>query len=89
MDSARGVCAIRGRDGDQTYVNSTIEAELPRLLSKATGSVFPSLSAPDLKNFRVLRPSAQVMSQFLLMRRFVSGEGKLAFERSRNIGLGP
>lgn len=60
----RGVCSIRGREGAQPFVNFLIEQELPRLLAGTTGSVFPSLSAPDLKGFEVIRPSAATVSAF-------------------------
>jgi type I restriction enzyme S subunit len=45
----RGVCAIRAKDGFQSFLYQTINVGLDRLLEKTTGSVFPSLSAPDIK----------------------------------------
>jgi len=35
---------------------------LERLLEKTTGSVFPSLSAPDIKGFSVLKPNGMCSS---------------------------
>src|SRR6185295_6271782 len=60
----RGVCAIRAKSSFQPYINLLIDVELPRLLSNVTGSVFPSLSAPDLKNFRILLPPSNVLQAF-------------------------
>ena len=37
---------------------------LQRLLAKTTGSVFPSLSAPDIKKFLVLIPSEKALNTF-------------------------
>ncbi len=34
------------------------------MLSKTTGSVFPSLSGPDIKRFSVLVPSQEVVRSF-------------------------
>ncbi|MFO0061188.1 MAG: restriction endonuclease subunit S, partial [Planctomyces sp.] len=50
----RGVCAIRAKDGYHSFLYQTINVGLDRLLEKTTGSVFPSLSAPDIKGFSVL-----------------------------------
>ncbi len=61
----RGVCAIRGRGRSQPYVNELIEHELPRLLEKTTGSVFPSLSAPDLREFSILCPPQAIVDDFV------------------------
>lgn len=60
----RGVCAIRGRGTSQPFVNQLIESELPRLLSTTTGSVFPSLSSSDIRDFRVLKPPEEVSTAF-------------------------
>lgn len=60
----RGVCAIRGKYRAQAFVNQLIDSELPRLLAGTTGSVFPSLSAPSIKGFEILCPSADVIRAF-------------------------
>jgi type I restriction enzyme S subunit len=41
-----------------------INIELDRLLSKTTGSVFPSLSAPDIKQFSVIVPRPEISAAF-------------------------
>jgi type I restriction enzyme S subunit len=33
-------------------------------LEKTTGSVFPSLSAPDIKGFMVLKPTSKILDAF-------------------------
>ena len=38
--------------------------ELPRLLAGTTGSVFPSLSAPSIKGFEIIRPSTDAIRTF-------------------------
>lgn len=60
----RGVCAIRCKRRAQAFVNHLIDFELPRLLSGTTGSVFPSLSAPSIKDFEIVQPSPYVISAF-------------------------
>ncbi len=60
----RGVCAIRADKGHHGFLYQTINFCLDRLLSKTTGSVFPSLSSPDIKNFLVLKPSNEVTSAY-------------------------
>jgi type I restriction enzyme S subunit len=60
----RGVCAIRGKNGLQPFVNLLIERELPRLLAGTTGSVFPSLSAPTIKGFAIVRPGETEIRSF-------------------------
>jgi type I restriction enzyme S subunit len=60
----RGVCAIKPMHGLSSFLYKTIDFGLPRLLSKTTGSVFPSLSAPDIKGFEVLRPARLAMARF-------------------------
>ena len=58
------MCAIRAKGGFRSFVYQTINVGLDRLLEKTTGSVFPSLSAPDIKGFLVLEPSEKAMAAF-------------------------
>lgn len=60
----RGVCGIRAKNGATTFLYQTINFGLESLLTKTTGSVFPSLSAPDIKNFPVVLPPPQTVSLF-------------------------
>jgi type I restriction enzyme S subunit len=60
----RGVCSIRAKDGFHSFLYQTINVGLNRLLEKTTGSVFPSLSAPDIKSFPVLKPSKGVLEAY-------------------------
>ena len=60
----RGVCAMRAKDEFHIFLYQTINVGLDRLLEKTTGSVFPSLSAPDIKGFSVLMPSKGVLEAF-------------------------
>jgi type I restriction enzyme S subunit len=60
----RGVCAIRAQGGFHSFLYQTINVGLDRLLEKTTGSVFPSLSAPDIKGFSVLKPSKGVLEAY-------------------------
>jgi type I restriction enzyme S subunit len=60
----RGVCAIRANGGYHSFLYQTINVGLDRLLEKTTGSVFPSLSAPDIKGFSVLNPSKSIMEAY-------------------------
>lgn len=60
----RGVCAIRAEGGFHSFLYQTINVGLDRLLEKTTGSVFPSLSAPDIKGFSVLKPSMGVLDAY-------------------------
>jgi len=60
----RGVCAIRAKGGFHSFLYQTINVGLDRLLEKTTGSVFPSLSAPDIKGFTVLKPSRAVLEAY-------------------------
>ncbi|SFB60974.1 restriction endonuclease subunit S [Azotobacter beijerinckii] len=57
----RGVCVVRSRNGSPSFIYQTINFGLHRLLAKTTGSVFPSLSAPDIKGFQVLKSSTDAM----------------------------
>jgi type I restriction enzyme, S subunit len=61
----RGVCSIRGRSGSQPFVNELITHELPRLLERTTGSVFSSLSAPDLREFSIPCPPQRIVDHFV------------------------
>ena len=60
----RGVCAIRANGGDHNFLYQTINIGLDRLLEKTTGSVFPSLSAPDIIGFSVLKPSKEIVEAY-------------------------
>jgi type I restriction enzyme S subunit len=60
----RGVCAIRAKGGYHSFLYQTINVGLDRLLEKTTGSVFPSLSSPDIKGFSVLKPSKGVLDAY-------------------------
>lgn len=50
----RGVCGIRAKH--QRFVDACVSAHLPRLLERATGSVFPNLGTADLNSFKVVSP---------------------------------
>jgi type I restriction enzyme S subunit len=56
----RGVCAIRGRDGQQHFADACILFHLDRLLQRTTGSVFPSLATDDIREFATLIPNRSV-----------------------------
>jgi type I restriction enzyme S subunit len=60
----RGVCAIRPNRGMRTFLYQALNTSIDRLLSKTTGSVFPNLSAPDIKNFPILIPPREVAQAF-------------------------
>jgi type I restriction enzyme, S subunit len=60
----RGVCAIRSKGRFHSFLYQTINVDLERLLEKTTGSVFPSLSSPDIKGFPVLKPSGEVQQLY-------------------------
>jgi type I restriction enzyme, S subunit len=60
----RGVCGIRAKEGANTFLYQTVGFGLQSLLSKTTGSVFPSLSAPDIKGFPIVLPPPQVVARF-------------------------
>jgi type I restriction enzyme, S subunit len=60
----RGVCALRPINTPRAYLYLLVNNDLQRLLAKTTGSVFPSLSAPDIKRFLVLIPSQEVLAAF-------------------------
>ena len=55
---------MRAKDEFHIFLYQTINVGLDRLLEKTTGSVFPSLSAPDIKGFSVLMPSKGVLEAF-------------------------
>lgn len=60
----RGVCSIRAKKDLQGYVNIIINSDLQRLLTNATGSVFPNLTGPMIKDFPVLSAEDNIMSDF-------------------------
>jgi type I restriction enzyme, S subunit len=60
----RGVCSIRPEKVPRTFLYRLIQYELGRLLSKTTGSVFPSLSASDIRGFSVLVPGEKAVQAF-------------------------
>ena len=60
----RGVCVIRANSAFHNFIFQTINVGLDRLLAKTTGSVFPSLSAPDIKGFPVIKPSKALLEAF-------------------------
>jgi type I restriction enzyme, S subunit len=60
----RGVCAIRGKDHSQAFVDIAVEVGMERLLTKTTGSVFPNLSSKDIKSFSLIVPSSNALERF-------------------------
>jgi type I restriction enzyme S subunit len=60
----RGVCAIRANKHFSGFIYQTINFGLDRLLSKTTGSVFPSLSSPDIKGFNILNPKDSIINTY-------------------------
>jgi type I restriction enzyme S subunit len=60
----RGVCSMRANKGRRSFLYQTVNFGLERMLGKTTGSVFPSLSAPDIKGFVVLKPDDDLISAY-------------------------
>ena len=60
----RGIAAIRGKKQiqDTRFIFYILSAELPRLLTLCSGSVFPNLSKADLNGFEIDWPSAPIRS---------------------------
>lgn len=60
----RGVCAIRAKHGFHNFIYEIMNFGLDSLLEKTTGSVFPNLSAPDIKGFQILIPAPSIIEVF-------------------------
>jgi type I restriction enzyme, S subunit len=60
----RGVAAIRAKPGIQSFVDRLVLDDLPGLLTKATGSVFPNLASKDLQGFEVIKPPEALVTAF-------------------------
>ncbi len=60
----RGVCAMRSRSGEWCFLHKLIDFSLDRMLSRVSGSVFPNLNGPDLKQFLVVAPSSELRNAF-------------------------
>ena len=60
----RGVCSIRSRSGTWAFIHRLIDFSLDRLLSRVSGSVFPNLNGPDLKQFEVVIPNDQIITAY-------------------------
>ena len=58
----RGVCSLRSKY--QTYVDLLFGSELPNLRAQASGSTFPSWTAPQLQRHPVVSPPPLLMDQF-------------------------
>lgn len=60
----RGIAAIRGASpSDTTYIRYAIFDGLSRLLALTSGSVFPNISAGDLKKFELSWPAAAIRTE--------------------------
>ncbi|SHM66203.1 restriction endonuclease subunit S [Roseibium suaedae] len=68
----RGVTGIRGNKGTHEFIECAVLSNMPTLLEKTTGSVFPSLSKDDICNFELVAPNdASVIRAFCeLVRPF-------------------
>jgi type I restriction enzyme S subunit len=82
----RGVCAIRAIHDNQAFVNQTIDFNLERLLAKTTGSVFPNLSAPDIKGFEVLIPQESQIDRYCEMTQPLKQKIWLNVAESQTLG---
>lgn len=60
----RGVCSIRAKSGAWGYVHRLTEFSLERMLSRVSGSVFPNLNGPDLKEFEVVIPDERLIAEY-------------------------
>ena len=60
----RGVCAMRPRNGEWCFIHQLIAFSLERMLTRVSGSVFPNLNGPDLKQFVVVVPPSPFRSEF-------------------------
>jgi len=81
----RGVCSIRANAELHNFVYQTINFGLTRLLEKTTGSVFPSLSAPDIKGFPVLKPSKDILLAYERISKPMLGRIQENHRQSRTL----
>ncbi|MCB2136413.1 MAG: restriction endonuclease subunit S [Rhodobacteraceae bacterium] len=68
----RGVAGVRGNTGSQEFIDNALLFNMPALLEKTTGSVFPSLSQDDIGNFELTAPgNTSIVTRFCeLVRPF-------------------
>jgi type I restriction enzyme S subunit len=81
----RGVCAIRAKSGARTFLYQAVNTGLDRLLSKTTGSVFPNLSAPDIKGFQMLVPSIGLIEAFNCIAEPLTERAEASVRESRTL----
>jgi type I restriction enzyme S subunit len=60
----RGVCAIRARNGEQGFVDLAGEAGLDGLLTSVTGSTFPNLNGPEIRDFQLVLPPPELLDHY-------------------------
>ena len=83
----RGICAIRAtaRDNDTYFIYYSIVNELPRLLTKCAGSVFPNISLSDLESFEISWPNENDRTNVVAILK--SLDNKISLNNQENINL--
>ncbi|NOU07181.1 MAG: hypothetical protein HOO99_13480 [Hyphomicrobiaceae bacterium] len=65
----RGVAAVRALGDRQEFVESMVLGQMPRLLERVTGSVFPNLGSNDFREFSIIVPTLNLQDSFSLLVR--------------------
>jgi type I restriction enzyme S subunit len=60
----RGVCSIRAKGQLQPFVDLFVDQSLSVLLSHTTGTVFPNLSGPSIKQLATVLSGRQILDAF-------------------------
>ena len=81
----RGVCAIRGLNKNQPFVDLLFHFNINRLLSLATGSTFPSWNGPVLKNYTIVIPPLNIQHEFSNILKPIFDATSLNAEISKNL----
>ncbi|WP_085795969.1 restriction endonuclease subunit S [Falsiruegeria litorea] len=81
----RGVAGVRGLDNTQEFVETSVLFHLERLLEKTTGSVFPSLSKNDIRDFEILNPGNELIREFCRVTRAMREQVWLKVEENQTL----
>ncbi len=83
----RGIAAVRARTNrmDTYFGYACIRAHLPRVLSRTSGSVFPSLSTDDFAGFEIPWPDRDARARIVCILRALDDKIELNRRMSRTL----
>ena len=83
MVIGRGLCAIRSRTGNQTFVFQQLKDKFQETDTMGGGTIFKSVTKEDVHGIKIIEPSSEVLTKFNDMSKPVFRELQILTDKNR------